>query len=246
MQLRMRSGKKDLPLAVVGRGGALLGVNQAFAAALETDASDLCRADLFDFTHPVDVAWARPLNLALFANIGPALAVRDVAVPQYRLRGKSGRIVKARIAIRCFPPPADSRGPIYNIGVVLPDGRDPSPGDLERHFATPPSLAPGLVEVPAKVIQPPSAATIVAQVTVRSGKDGSHPGNAPTSSGGRLSTRELEVIALVGAGLRNAEIARALFISEDAIKKRLRSIFHKLGLRDRVAVALYAARNGIQ
>jgi DNA-binding NarL/FixJ family response regulator len=52
-------------------------------------------------------------------------------------------------------------------------------------------------------------------------------------------------VALVGAGLRNAEIARALFVMEDAIKKRLRSVLRKLGLRDRVAVALHATRHGL-
>jgi DNA-binding NarL/FixJ family response regulator len=85
-----------------------------------------------------------------------------------------------------------------------------------------------------------------AHVTVRSSKGMRHPGDAAKSNGERLTARGLEVIALVGAGLRNAEIARKLLISEDAIKKRLRSIFHKLGLRDRVAVALYAVRNGIE
>jgi DNA-binding CsgD family transcriptional regulator len=236
---------EDLPFAIVGRGGALLGVNAVFAALLQTDVDDLCRRNLFDFTHPDDAEWARPLNLALFADMGPAVGVRDVRVAGYRLRPRDGRVVAARVAIRCFPPPADERLPIFNIVVVLPDSYDPAPPELERHFATRPPLTPGLVEAPARAVERPNGKAIVAQVTFRRAGTQCDSPNALSSSDSVLSPRELEVVALVGAGLHNAEIARRLFVTEDAIKKRLQSVFRKLSLRDRVAVALYATRQGI-
>jgi DNA-binding NarL/FixJ family response regulator len=236
---------EDLPFAVVARGGALLGVNAAFAALLQTDVGDLCRRGLFDFTHPGDAAWACPLNLALFANLGPAVAVHDVRFPRYRLRRRDGRVVAARVVIRCFSPPADERQPIFSIVVVLPDSCDPEAADLERHFAARPPLTPGLVEAPVRAVEPPNADGIVAQVTFRRTGTQCDSLDALPSSDSVLSPRELEVVALVGAGLHNAEIARKLFITEDAIKKRLQSVFRKLSLRDRVAVALYAVRQGM-
>jgi DNA-binding NarL/FixJ family response regulator len=60
-----------------------------------------------------------------------------------------------------------------------------------------------------------------------------------------LSGREREVVRYVALGLRNAEVAGKLFISEDTVKKHLNTIFHKLGIRDRVELALHAIQVGI-
>ena len=59
----------------------------------------------------------------------------------------------------------------------------------------------------------------------------------------RLSAREEEIVRCVGLGLRNAEIARDLGIGEETVKTHLTRIFRKLGMRDRVELALHAARN---
>jgi DNA-binding NarL/FixJ family response regulator len=61
----------------------------------------------------------------------------------------------------------------------------------------------------------------------------------------QLSDRETEIIRCVAAGLRNAEVAERLSIVESTVKTHLNSIFHKLGIRDRVALALYAHRVGL-
>jgi DNA-binding NarL/FixJ family response regulator len=60
-----------------------------------------------------------------------------------------------------------------------------------------------------------------------------------------LTQRECEVVRQVARGLRNAEVARALFISEETVKTHLNNIFRKLSLRDRVELTLYAVRVGI-
>ena len=56
-----------------------------------------------------------------------------------------------------------------------------------------------------------------------------------------LSEREREVLAMIGAGRSNAEIAAALVISMATVKTHVRHIFAKLDLRDR-AQAVVAAR----
>lgn len=60
-----------------------------------------------------------------------------------------------------------------------------------------------------------------------------------------LTPREREIIRHVALGLRNAEVAAKLFISEQTVKTHLNNIFQKLGVRDRVELTLYAARVGI-
>lgn len=60
-----------------------------------------------------------------------------------------------------------------------------------------------------------------------------------------LSERELEVLALVGRGVTNMEIAVALHISEVTVKSHIGHIFTKLDLRDRAAAIVYAFDSGI-
>ncbi len=57
-----------------------------------------------------------------------------------------------------------------------------------------------------------------------------------------LSPREEEVVRYVVQGLRNAEVARRLAISEETVKTHLNRIFRKLGVRDRVGLVLHAGR----
>jgi DNA-binding NarL/FixJ family response regulator len=72
---------------------------------------------------------------------------------------------------------------------------------------------------------------------------GPAPG-APVAAG-RLSERELDVVRLVAQGRSNAEIAAGLYLSEATIKSHIARILTKLGLRDRVQVAVYAYEHGI-
>jgi DNA-binding NarL/FixJ family response regulator len=55
----------------------------------------------------------------------------------------------------------------------------------------------------------------------------------------RLSERELLIIAGVTRGLRNKDIAREIGTSEQVIKNYLRKIYEKLGINDRLELALY-------
>jgi len=60
-----------------------------------------------------------------------------------------------------------------------------------------------------------------------------------------LSNREREIVILVAQGHKNKEMADKLFISEQTVKNHLHNIFDKLGVSDRLELALYAIHNGI-
>lgn len=57
-----------------------------------------------------------------------------------------------------------------------------------------------------------------------------------------LTPREQEVLRAVGEGKRNPEIAHALDISENTVKTHIASLMRKVGIDDRLQLALYAAR----
>lgn len=58
--------------------------------------------------------------------------------------------------------------------------------------------------------------------------------------GAALSTREREIVGLIAQGFKNKEMAERLFISEQTVKNHLHNIFDKLGVSDRLELALYA------
>ena len=74
---------------------------------------------------------------------------------------------------------------------------------------------------------------------------GPAPGLPTAGPAGGLSERELDVVRLVAQGRSNAEIAAGLYLSEATVKSHIVRILAKLGLRDRVQVAVYAYEHGI-
>jgi two-component system response regulator DegU len=60
-----------------------------------------------------------------------------------------------------------------------------------------------------------------------------------------LTDRELEIVRLVASGQKNKEVSAALTISERTVKTHLQNNFQKLGVRDRVALVMYALQHGL-
>jgi LuxR family maltose regulon positive regulatory protein len=60
-----------------------------------------------------------------------------------------------------------------------------------------------------------------------------------------LSKREIEVLRLAAAGLRNRDIGRHLFISEMTVKRHLSTIYEKLGVNSRTQAIDHARRSGV-
>jgi DNA-binding NarL/FixJ family response regulator len=60
-----------------------------------------------------------------------------------------------------------------------------------------------------------------------------------------LSAREVEVLALVAKGMTNADIGRALHITEATVKTHLLRSFGKLGVSDRTAAVTTAMAQGL-
>jgi DNA-binding NarL/FixJ family response regulator len=83
---------------------------------------------------------------------------------------------------------------------------------------------------------------------MRQFQTGTEAGGISTGKGRErspLSAREREIVALVAQGYKNKEMAEKMFISEQTVKNHLHNIFDKLGVSDRLELALYAIHKGL-
>ena len=85
----------------------------------------------------------------------------------------------------------------------------------------------------------PLAPTVAARLLQRLPQAGGRRGAEP------LTTRELDVLRLVGRGASNREIARDLRIGEATVKSHLLHVFEKLGVADRTSAVTTAIERGL-
>lgn len=60
-----------------------------------------------------------------------------------------------------------------------------------------------------------------------------------------LTKRELEVVGMIGQGMKNKDISDKLYISEATVRHHLSSIYSKLNIDDRLNLAIYAYQQRI-
>jgi two-component system nitrate/nitrite response regulator NarL len=72
-----------------------------------------------------------------------------------------------------------------------------------------------------------------------------HANGKPPRERAQLSQREREIIILIAQGYKNKEIAEKMFITEQTVKNHLHNVFDKLGVSDRLELALYAIHNSL-
>jgi LuxR family maltose regulon positive regulatory protein len=93
-----------------------------------------------------------------------------------------------------------------------------------------------LQEARSRDVMPEYVARLLAACGAALAPDGARAGALPEP----LSVREQEVLKLIAAGLTNREIAAALVISPETVKKHTASIYGKLGVRGRTEAAVKA------
>ncbi len=78
-------------------------------------------------------------------------------------------------------------------------------------------------------------------------RDVKTPSSLPVAAGGasRLTAREREVLALMGQGARNKDIAAALVITERTVKIHASNIFSKLNVNNRTEAVTVALKLGL-
>jgi DNA-binding NarL/FixJ family response regulator len=107
-------------------------------------------------------------------------------------------------------------------------GKDVPPSELESAIRT--------VHRGGSVLDPAVAGRVLAEVAHPAGHDDGLD---------QLTAREREVLALLGEGLTNKELAARLFVAEKTVKTHVSSVLSKLHLADRTQAALFAVRHGL-
>ena len=93
------------------------------------------------------------------------------------------------------------------------------------------------------LLAPEAAAVVMARVAGE-GDAGPAP-SADDPDLDRLTAREREVLAGLGRGLSNRQLAAELFVAEKTVKTHVSSVLAKLRLADRTQAALFAVRVGL-
>lgn len=85
------------------------------------------------------------------------------------------------------------------------------------------------------LLDPRATARVMSRIRARE-----HPSGPPELA--KLSSREREVLELIGEGLTNRQIGERLFLAEKTVKNRISAILAKLGVGRRVQAAVIAER----
>lgn len=95
------------------------------------------------------------------------------------------------------------------------------------------------------VLQSDITALLLHEAKKMSERHASPPVLRPSDSAAMeaLTEREKEILALLGQGMNNKEIAERLIITEGTAKNHVSNLIAKLGLRDRTQAALFAVRS---
>jgi DNA-binding NarL/FixJ family response regulator len=94
-------------------------------------------------------------------------------------------------------------------------------------------LSPAVVQRMLRQFSPREAAT---------GRDGISGNGRQTD---HVSQQDVEVLSRVAQGFSDKEIAAQLFLSECAIKSRLRQLYRRLGLKNRAQAVVFALEEGL-
>jgi len=106
-------------------------------------------------------------------------------------------------------------------------------------------------EVLLKAIQKVSAGeawlstSMVSNVVTELHRRSTNKADRETAKIQTLTSRELEVVSLVGEGRRNRQIGERLFIAEKTVRHYLTSIYSKLEVNDRLELMIYAYEHGL-
>lgn len=101
-----------------------------------------------------------------------------------------------------------------------------------------------LAEIRRQVHGEPVISEEIAMRIVKAAAGRGHP-DEEADVFSEFTTREIEVLKLLGQGETNREIAQALAIAENTVKNHLRNILQKLHFENRVQAAAFAIRHGL-
>jgi DNA-binding NarL/FixJ family response regulator len=224
---RSRAARAETSIRVlIAAGQALL--RASYGALLERDE----RIDVVGEAASADQA------LALAVDTVPDVAVLDVALPGLEDLQRLAAIVShpafARVAVMLITPGEEDQRVFTALraGAVGVLSEDAEPAELIRALQV---LADGQALLPARAVR-----RLLAELPPQSPHRSALPDQL-----NELTDREREVVALVGLGLSNSEIAAQLVISPATAKTHVSRAMVKLHARDRAKLVVLAYETGL-
>lgn len=178
--------------------------------------------------------------VALVAEFGPEVVLMDLRMP--RLGGTEAtaaiRAAHPEVAVVVLTTYADDKSVLAALaaGATGYLTKDAAREDIRRALEAAAS-GQSVLDARAQAVLVTAAARRPAAVASGRGGTAARPDG--------LTEREVEVLALVGAGLSNTEIATRLYVSEATVKTHINHIFAKTASRDRAQATAYAHRHGL-
>ncbi|WP_231587694.1 response regulator [Microbacterium oxydans] len=175
-------------------------------------------------------------GVALVQELRPDVVLLDMQMPRM-----GGVEAAAEMAARTPTTRVLAITTFGTIERILPMLRAGAAGYLLKD-AEPEAIieAVRLVHAGAAALSP----TITARL-IESAQDGQVKPSEELVGGQQLSEREKEIVTHLALGLSNAEIARAIHVSESTVKTHLSNIMTKWEVNNRVQILIRAARSGL-
>jgi DNA-binding NarL/FixJ family response regulator len=174
--------------------------------------------------------------VALVRELRPDVVLMDMRMPVLDGIAATRDIVAERIATRVLVLTT------FDADEIVYDAMRAGASGFLLKSAPPAQLVEGVRTVAAgDALMAPTITRRLVEDFVR----GPRPGDAVPAALADLTEREREVLALIAAGLSNAEIAGRLVVSAATVKTHVNRVFAKLDLRDRVQAVVLAYECGL-
>lgn len=160
-------------------------------------------------------------------HLGAVAAAKGEVQKAARLLGASEALGKATATTLNRSYGMEYEGAMALVRLQLGEQASEQAKEAGRAMSVEQAIAYALETVPER--QPAASARTVPDTAVKS----------KPSSPNELSRREVEVLRLLGEGLRNQQIAERLFLSDNTVRAHLYSIYSKLGVTNRTAAVRF-------
>ena len=174
-------------------------------------------------------------------QLNPDIVLMDVKLPRVDgltvLRSIQTRAPRSKVVLFAAPEHKDEFVEAMKLGCCGILLKDAAPSLIEKSIQK--------VHAGEIWLDSTTTAAVIRQFASPSEFPAAHGNGKPNRERAQLSQREREIIVLIAQGYKNKEIAEKMFITEQTVKNHLHNVFDKLGVSDRLELALYAIHNSL-